>query len=79
MDHPDVGRVDETIAGLERFQRVARDILDAYVDARLCDAPPGTPFGSLKYFEIAQPAGSALNYIAALKLVRDNIVGGNKK
>jgi hypothetical protein len=33
------------------------------------------PFGVLKSQEIAKPAGNSLNYVNALKIVRQNITG----
>ena len=69
---PAVGRLDNIIQELERLHRDAHDIIDAHVDSVRCQMP-GIPFGVLKSREIAQPAGNSLNYINALKIVREKI------
>jgi hypothetical protein len=55
---------------LERLQQDAQRIFDAHID-ELHIQHPDTPFGVLKAREIATPAGSTLNYIAALKMLRE--------
>jgi hypothetical protein len=74
MTTPSVGRLDNIVRELERLHADAQDILDAHVDC-LRHRAPGVPFGTLKAREIAQPAGSALNLIAALKIVRRRVLG----
>jgi hypothetical protein len=69
-----VGRLDRIIRELEGLYKKAQDIFDAHVDVVRCQSP-GIPWGVLKSCEIAQPAGSTLNYIAALKIVRQKITG----
>jgi hypothetical protein len=69
-----VGRLDRIIRELEQLYKEAQDIFDAHVEVVRCGTP-GIPFGVLKSCEIAAPAGSALNYIAALKIVRKKITG----
>jgi hypothetical protein len=69
-----VGRLDNIIRDLERLHKDAHDIFNAHIDVVRCQNP-GIPFGVLKGCEIATPAGSTLNYIAALKIVRDKITG----
>ena len=71
---PTVGRLDNIIKDLERLHNDAHDIIDAHVDSVRCQVP-GIPFGVLKSREIAQPAGNSLNYINALKIVRQKITG----
>jgi hypothetical protein len=71
---PAVGRLDRIIRELEQLHTEAQDIFDAHVDVVRCQTP-GVPFGTLKMCEIAGPAGSALNYIQALKIVREKITG----
>ena len=71
---PDVGRLDSIIKELERLHNDAHDIINAHVDF-VCCQKPGIPFGVLKSREIAGPAGNSLNYINALKIVRQNITG----
>jgi hypothetical protein len=69
-----VGRLDRIIRELAQLHKEAQDIFDAHIDVVRCQNP-GIPFGVLKGCEIANPAGSKLNYIAALKIVRDKITG----
>ena len=69
-----VGRLDGIIAQLEKLHQDAQEIFDAHIDVLRCRAPYAS-FGDLKYREIASPAGSSLNYIAALKIVREKITG----
>ena len=72
---PAVGRIDRIIDELEQLHRDAQGIFNAHIDYVRCRAP-SVPFGTLKFREIAEPAGSTLNYIAALKIVRKKITGG---
>ena len=74
---PAVGRLDNIIQELERLHNDAQDIFDAHIEVVRCQTP-GIPFGVLKSCEIASPAGSSLNYIAALKIVREKITGQHK-
>ena len=74
---PSVGRLDNIIKELERLHNDAQDIFDAHIEVVRCQTP-GIPFGVLKSCEIASPAGSSLNYIAALKIVREKITGQHK-
>jgi hypothetical protein len=64
-----VGRVDDIIAQLERLYQDANGIFDAYIEERRFQSPV-ISFGVLKAREIAEPAGSSMNYLAALKLLR---------
>jgi hypothetical protein len=69
-----VGRLDETIAQLEKLHKVADDIFDAHIDD-IRREMPGVPWGALKTCEIAVPAGSTLDYVAGLKLLRRKFTG----
>jgi hypothetical protein len=71
---PSVGRIDNIIQELERLHTDAQGIFDAHIDYVRYRAP-SVPFGVLKSREIAGPAGSAIDYIAALKIVRRKITG----
>jgi hypothetical protein len=71
---PSVGRIDDIIKELVRLHADAQGIFDAHVDY-LCSKEPKASFGAVKTREIARPAGNALDYIAALKVVRQKIVG----
>ena len=58
-----------------RLHVEAQDIFDAHVDYALAKDRSVNSFGEMKVREIARPAGNALNYIEALKLVRKKIRG----
>jgi hypothetical protein len=73
---PSVGRLDNIIHELERLHTDAQDIFDAHIDYVRCRAPSSVPFGTLKFREIAGPAGNTIDYVAALKIVRKKIAGG---
>jgi hypothetical protein len=72
--HNSVGRLDSIISQLEGLQKEAQGIFDAHVEEVRCGAP-GIPFGILKACEITNRAGSSLNYVAALKLLREKFTG----
>jgi hypothetical protein len=65
----DVGRLDNIVDQLERLQREADGILDAYTDERMSNSPSGTSFGTMKHW-VFRSIGSTLDRVAALKLVR---------
>jgi hypothetical protein len=69
-----VGRIDNIIEQLERLQADAQGIFDAHVAVVQCRAP-STAFGTLKYREIAGPAGNTINFVNGLKIVRRKITG----
>jgi hypothetical protein len=75
MATPSVGRLDNIIKELERLHAEAQDIFDAHIDFVRWRAP-SVPFGILKFREIARPAGSTMDYVAALKIVRTKIARG---
>jgi len=64
------GRLDRIIRELEKLQDEAQDIFDAHIDFMRCQTP-GVPWGALKACEITGRAGSALDYVAALKILRE--------
>lgn len=72
---PATGRIDNIIKELEKLHDDAQGIFDAHVDY-VRTQMPGVPFGVLKSREIAGPAGNAIDYVAALKIVRKKITGG---
>lgn len=74
-----VSRLDSIIEQLEQLHKDAQGIFDAHVDCLMCDQPLGTSFGVLKARAITTPAGSALNYVRALKLVRERILSPPRK
>ena len=62
------GRIDDLIVQLERLQSDAHDIFNARVEELLRDSP-NAGFGALKT-KLLAPAGPAVNYVEALKLLR---------
>jgi hypothetical protein len=75
---PPVGRLDNIIRDLERLHNDAQDIFDSHIDALRCQCP-GIPFSVMKSCELTARAGSTLNYIAALKIVREAVMGQKEK
>jgi hypothetical protein len=72
------GRLDDIIRQLEKLYGDAQAIFDSHVED-LRRQKPNVPFGILKANEIARPAGSALNYVAALKMLREKFTGQNEQ
>jgi hypothetical protein len=70
-----VGRIDDLIETLEAAHKDADEIFDLHVD-ELRLRTPSVPFGVLKQGEISGRAGSSLNYVAALKMLRDKFISG---
>ena len=70
------GRLDRIIRELEKLHSKAQGIFDAHIDFMRCRSP-GTPFGVMKAFEITNPAGSALDYVAALKILREKFTSAS--
>jgi hypothetical protein len=68
-----VTRLDRIISELERLHGDAQEIFDTHIDVLLRDKPHGTSFGVTKLSELAEPAGSTLDYVRALKLVRERV------
>ena len=64
-------RVNNIIKQLEELYEQAHEIFDARVEVILAGQPYGTSFGATKANCIFAPAGSTLNYIQALKNLRD--------
>lgn len=71
-------RIDRLISDLQRIQGDANAIFDAHVDVMLRAAPYGTSFGATKY-ELLAPAGSTLNYVKALGVIRDTLESSSRK
>jgi hypothetical protein len=74
MARHSVGRLDDIISRLEKLQDDAQGIFDAHVD-ELRRQSPGIPFGVVKACEISNRVGSTLNYVAALKMLREKFTG----
>ena len=63
------GRIDDLIVQLERLQSDAHDIFNARVEELRRRDSPNAGFGALKT-KLLAPAGPAVNYVEALKLLR---------
>ncbi len=70
-----MGRLDRIVTELERLQKDADEILDTYTDQLVSKEPAGTSWGVTKYSRVAYPAGSTINRVAALKMLRDKFAG----
>ena len=66
------GRIDDLIVQFERLQSDAHDIFNARVEELRRDSP-NAGFGALKTRLLA-PAGPAVNYVEALKLLRRGLL-----
>jgi len=69
-----VGRLDDTIEQLEKLHKVAHDIFDAHIDD-IRRQNPGVPWSTLKTCEIATPAGSSMDIVKGLKILREKFTG----
>ena len=65
-------RLDRIMCELELLQNDADGIIDAHVNEYLAHHPELPSWGETKIRLIARPAGSTLNRIEALKVVRAN-------
>jgi len=74
---PSVGRIDRIIKQLEGLYGEAQDIFYSHVDYALAKDKSVISFDDMKSRAIARPAGSTINYVAALKIVRAKIGGGD--
>jgi hypothetical protein len=74
-----IERIDKLLTQLQTLQNEAQEIFNDYVDQMLRDYKSDTSFGCAKYELFAIPAGSALNYIAGLRLVREKLAQPKQK
>jgi hypothetical protein len=65
------GRLDKIVNDLERLHRDAQDILNAYVNEKICNHPYAS-FGEAKVYCFRQ-VGTQMNVVNALKLVRAHL------
>ncbi len=65
------GRLDKIVNDLEHLQSVAQDILNAYVNEKICNLPYAS-FGEAKAYCFRQ-VGTQMNVVSALKLVRAHL------
>lgn len=72
----ETGRLDRIVADLERLQKDADEILNVYTDQLMTNAPNGTSWGVTKYKQLAVSAGSTINRVAALKILKDRFLSG---
>lgn len=66
-------KIERIVEQLQQLYAEADKILDSHVDAVMRDRPPGTSFGATR-FEVLHPAGRALDYVGALRLIQNQIV-----
>jgi len=69
------GKLDKAINELEKAEQEATEILDQYTDVLITGQPEGSSWGVTRYNLIMKPAGSRLNYLAALKQLKDRLLG----
>jgi hypothetical protein len=69
-------RLNRAIEDLEKAEQEATQILDEYTDVLVAGEPPYSSWGVVRYNKIMSPAGSRLNYLRALKQLRDKLLGG---
>jgi len=69
------GKLDKAITELEKAEQTATEILDEYTDVLVTGQPEGSSWGVTRYNLIMKPAGSRLNYLAALKQLKDRLLG----
>ena len=71
-------KLDKAISDLEKAETDARQIIDEYTDTLMLKEPPYTSWGVVRHNKIAAPAGSRLNYIKALKQLKEKLLGGDE-
>ena len=71
-------RLDRIMHELEVLQNDADGIIDTYVNSVLAEHPEAVSWGTEKIRLIARPAGSTLNRIEALKVVRPALTGKDR-
>lgn len=72
---PSVSRIDRLLKELESTHDEAQQIFDAHATYMRSKKYPKAGFEDVKIRHVTGPAGSALNYINALKIVRKSITG----
>lgn len=68
-------KLDKAITDLEKAKQEATEILDQYTDVLVTGQPEGSSWGVTRYNFIMKPAGSRLNYLAALKQLKNRLLG----
>jgi hypothetical protein len=68
----DTSRIDRIIRELEKLQDDANGIINTYVDYLVTEANAAS-FGATKAARIFPHAGSQLNYVKALRHVRERL------
>lgn len=72
---PSVSRIDRLLKELESSHGEAQQIFDAHATYMRTKLYPKGGLEDVKLKHLTGPAGSALNYVEALKIVRKSIVG----
>ena len=68
----DTGRIDSIIAQLRKLHEDAQRIMNAYIDV-VISGKPGASFGMTKTRVLVGPAGSTLDYIRALEIIKEDM------
>jgi hypothetical protein len=68
------GKLDKAINELEKAEQTATEILDEYTDVLVRRGPSNISWGVTRFRHIMAPAGSRLNYLAALRQLRDRLL-----
>jgi hypothetical protein len=71
----DPTRLDRIVRDLESLHKDADGIIDAHVNAWLAEHPEAVSWGEAKLRLVALPAGTTINRVAALKLLRRGLTG----
>jgi hypothetical protein len=68
-------RLDRIMHGLEVLQNDADRIIDAHINVWLAEHPEAVSWGEAKLRLVALPAGTTINRVAALKILRRGLTG----
>lgn len=71
-------RLDRVMRELELLQNDADGIIDAYVNEVLATTPGALSWGGAKLHLVGLPAGSTINRVEALRLVRRALTGKDR-
>jgi hypothetical protein len=63
-------RIDDLIGQIEKLHAEAHDIIDLHVE-EIREVRPSVPFTTIKAREVLNRAGSTVNIVEALKLIRE--------
>ena len=71
-------RLDRIMRDLEVLQNDADGIIDSYVNEVLATKPNAVSWGEARQYLIGLPAGSTVNRVEALKVVRRALTGKDR-